>query len=131
MPKQELARNTSKRKKTHHPTHETSITVTTHHNNNLTIHNNTKPTKEHSIDHPDLTYAQNTNKGRNTLTNPYPIEVVKPVPKPYKLRPPKPQRAPSTPRKRKIHTHNPQEGNPHPLATIPQTQPTIRHDSVA
>jgi hypothetical protein len=103
----------------------------THHNNNLTIHNKRIPMKEHFIDHPDLTNKPNPAKGRNTLRIPYPTKYVKPAPKPYKLRPPKAQRAPNTPRKRKIHIHNSQEGSPLPLAAILQTQPTLKHCSAA
>ena len=80
-----------------------------HHNKNLTVRNNINLMKEPAEDHPDLTNIPNTTKGRNTLRKLYPSEVLKPAPKPYKVRPPKAQRAPNTPRKRKTHTHNPQK----------------------
>ena len=107
------------------------ITDMNQHNNDKTIHYKVYHTKEHSTDHPNLTNATNTTKGRNALRTPYSTEVVKPAPKPYKMRSPKTQRAPNTPRKRKVNIHNPREGNPHPSSTIPQTKPTIKHSSVA
>ena len=83
LPGQELARNTTKRRKTQHIVQETSTIHNTHHDNNLTMHNIKNPTQNLSQGYSDLNNPPKHNKGRNALNQPQPMEIIHPAPKPY------------------------------------------------
>ena len=81
-------------------------------------------------DYPDLDDPQIHDRNNNALSTPYPVETTHPPPQPYKLRPKRLQKALNN-RKRKTHLHNPHNDNQPQLDTNTQTQPVIKHSSVA
>ena len=101
LPEQDLARKTSKRRKTQHILQETSTTHHTQQNNNSTTQNVRNPMQDLPHDYPNASNPQQHTKDRNALSIPYTTEITHPPPKPYNLRP---QRIKKTPNIRKRNT---------------------------
>ena len=111
MFEQELARKTSKRRKTQHTVQETLTTHHTRQGDDSNTHNVRKPKQDLPHDYQDPGNSQKHTKGRSALSKPYPMELTHPPPKPYKLRPQRVQ-GPNI-RKRKTHFHSPHYENQH------------------
>jgi hypothetical protein len=128
MHEQQLANKITKKLKTQQTKDKTPLTHHTHHHPDPDTHTPKIPMLTHQYKPaPEKPLQHNPNTDTH---NPlYPMEITHPPPKPYKLRPAKVQKPPT--RKRNTQPRHAQPDNHHQAELYTQTQPAIKHSSVA